>query len=264
MPVTLNLVARTRGTLPLYDLDAMREWDVDAFVTGRDGGVSSAPYDTLNLGTHVGDEPTCVTENRRRLAAALQLKSTGLVISSQVHGAHVNDVDGWSGEELVGDAMVTTRGDVTLCVLVADCVPLLFVETTGPRFGVAHAGWRGLVAGVIPATLAHFESPGDVRVVIGPHISPRAYQVGPEVAQHFGGIEGAVLDDVEDRSRLDLTAIALSQLAQCGVDVADVTLCAPATDNGAIFFSDRARHPCGRFGLVARRSYDSSLKEGIK
>jgi YfiH family protein len=260
----LKLAARMRGALPLYELDTVREFGVEAFVTGRDGGVSGGPYDSLNLGTHVGDEGYRVAENRRRVAAALQLEVSALVTSSQVHGADVNDVDGWSGRELVGDAIVTTRGDVALCVLVADCVPLLFVDTAGPRFAVAHAGWRGLVAGVIPATLARFEGPGDVRVVIGPHISPRAYQVGPEVAQHFARIEGAVLDDVEDRSRLDLAAIALSQLAQCGVVVADVALCSPATDDGAIFFSDRARRPCGRFGLVARRFYDSSLGGGTQ
>jgi YfiH family protein len=264
VPVTLELVARTRVELPLYQLDATREWGVDAFVTGRDGGASRPPYDTLNLGTHVGDRPTCVAENRRRVAAALRLESTALVTSNQVHGAHVNDVDGWSGQELVGDAMVTTRDDVALCVLVADCVPLLFVDTTGPRFGVAHAGWRGLLAGVIPATLRYFARPGDVRVVIGPHISPRTYQVGPEVAQFFSDIEGAVLPDVDGRSRLNLAAIALSQLAQCGVNVDDVALCSAATDDGAIFFSDRAQRPCGRFGLVAHRFYDSSLREGIQ
>jgi YfiH family protein len=264
VPVTLNLAARSRGALPLYELDTMREWGVDAFVTGRDGGVSDAPYGSLNLGTHVDDDPTFVAENRRRVAVALGLDAAGLVTSSQVHGAHVNDVDEWHGEPLVGDAMVSTRDDVALCVLVADCLPLLFVDPAGPRFAVAHAGWRGLAAGVIAATLTRFENPGAVRVVIGPHISPHGYQVGPEVAQHFGDVDGAVLEDVEDRSRLDLTAIALHQLDRGGVDVSGVALCALATDGGSIFFSDRAQRPCGRFGLVARRFYDSSLKEGMK
>lgn len=264
MPVSLNLIARSRGALPLFELDASVEWGVDSFVTGRIGGVSVAPYDRLNLATHVGDDPSYVAQNRQRVAAALGLDATHLVTSSQVHGAHVNDVDTWNGETLVGDALVSTRDDVALCVLVADCLPLLFVDTAGPRFAVAHAGWRGLAAGVIAATLTHFENPDTVRVVIGPHISRHRYQVGPEVAQHFTDVDGAVLADLGDRRRLDLSVIALHQLAREGVDVANVALCVPGTDDGSIFFSDRAQRPCGRFGLVARRFYDATPKEGLQ
>lgn len=257
MSVALNLAARSRGDLLVFDLDTMRPWGVDAFVTGRSGGASIGPYESLNLGTHVGDDPTHVAHNRRRVAAALGLAEGALVTTSQVHGAQVNDIDVWNGEPLVGDALVTTRADLALCVLVADCLPLLFVDIAGPRFAVAHAGWRGLAAGVIAATMARFEDPGNVRVVIGPHISPRGYQVGPEVARRFVDVDGAVLEDVDDRSRLNLAAIALHQLAREGVDVNDVALCTPTTDDDSNFFSDRAQRPCGRFGLVARRFYDA-------
>ncbi|NNN08091.1 MAG: peptidoglycan editing factor PgeF [Acidimicrobiaceae bacterium] len=261
---TLNLTARLRGDVPLYELDAMNEWGVDAFFTGRGGGVSASPYDSLNLGTHVGDDPTLVAENRRRVAAASQLDVNKLVTTSQVHGAQVNDVDQWNGEPLVGDSLVCTRDDVALVILVADCIPLLFVDTASTRFAVAHAGWRGLMANVIATTLAHFENPDDVRVVIGPHISPAKYQVGPEVAQHFLEVDGAVLADVGDRSRLDLAAIALDQLVRGGLDVSSITRCSPGTDEGTVFFSDRAQRPCGRFALVVRRFYDASPKEGNK
>ena len=263
MPATLNLTARSRAGLPLYDLDVVAPFGVDAVVTGRLGGVSSAPYDSLNLGTHVGDDPLMVAENRRRVADALGLEAVHLIIAHQVHGARVHDIDRWDGDALEGDALVTTRRDVALAVLVADCAPLLFVEPDGPRLGVAHAGWRGLVAGVIPATLAHFRSPRDLRVVIGPHISRERYQVGPEVAEHFAQVPGACVDDVDDRSRLDLGAVALDQLLRAGVGEENITQCRPATDDAETFYSDRAQRPCGRFGLVARRaSYDSSVSEG--
>lgn len=265
MPVTVNLTERVRGDLPLYDLATVHAFGVDAVLTGRRGGVSAAPYATLNLGDHVGDDATSVDENRRRVAAAMNVESAQLVTASQVHGAVVNDVDEWRGEPLVGDALVTTREDVALCVLVADCIPMLFVETGSPRFAVAHAGWRGLVAGVIPSTLAHFVIARDVVVVLGPHISPASYEVGPEVAEHFEAIAGACHEGVGGRRRLDLSAIALHQLIQGGVLAEHVTLCSPSTDDGATFFSDRAQRPCGRFGLIARRrSYDSRVQEGTK
>lgn len=263
MPVEVNLVARARGDLPLYEIDALQRWGLDAVVTGRRGGVSAAPYDSLNLGDHVGDEPAHVAENRRRVATALGHDPTALVIARQVHGARVNDVDQWSGEPLEGDAMVTTRHDIVLGVLVADCVPLVLVDTASQRYAVVHAGWRGLLEGVIAATLSRFANPAQVRVAIGPHISPLAYQVGPEVARHFAAIDAAVLEDVEDRSRLDLSAVALHQLALGGVEAAHVIVCSPPTDGAVEFFSDRAQRPGGRFGLFAHRSYDSSLREGL-
>ncbi len=262
MLTTLNLVGGWRENLPLYELDETRQWGVDSFVTGRGGGVSVGSYDSLNLATHVGDDIAHVTENRRRVAAAQQLDATALVTSHQVHGTHVNDIDQWNNGPLVGDALVSTRSDVALCVLVADCLPLLMIDTAGPRFAVVHAGWRGLVAGVIAATLAHFENPGALRVVVGPHISTSGYQVGPDVAQHFLEVDGAVHADVGDRSRLDLAVIAQHQLTLGGVATSSIALCAPTTDGGTFFFSDRAQRPCGRFGMVARRLYDASAKEG--
>lgn len=262
MPATLNLVPHPRAGLPLYGLGEVLGARVDVVVTGRLGGVSRAPYDSLNLALHVGDDPAAVAENRRRVGVAMDLDVTRLVIASQVHGAQVNDVDGWTGDALVGDALVTTRDDVALCVLVADCVPLVFVEPDGARIAVAHAGWRGLVAGVIPATLSHFARPPEVRVVIGPHISARRYQVGPEVAQHFSTVPGACRADEGDRRRLDLGVIARHQLIANGVRDDHVTHCEPDTDDATTFFSDRAQRPGGRFAMVARRaSYHSSVGE---
>lgn len=263
MPATLNLTARSRRGLRVFELDAMAHHGVDAFITGREGGVSAPPYDQLNLAWHVGDDPQLVAENRRRAAAAALVDPARLVTSNQVHGAVVNDLDHWSGQPLQGDAMVTTRDDIALCVLVADCVPLLLVDPTGGRIAVAHAGWRGLVTGIIPATLGHFSEPGDVRVIVGPHISGARYQVGPDVAQHFSHIAGACHRDDGDRQRLDLGVVAREQLRRGGVLDQHMISCTPYSDDGSVFYSDRSQRPCGRFGLVARRTaYDSSLREG--
>lgn len=252
--VPLAVTLSARGALPRYDLISMREFGVEAFVTGRHGGVSAAPYDELNLAEHVGDDPVHVGENRRRVAASLGLDASRLVTSTQVHGAVANDVDHWRGESLVGDALVTTRRDVALAVLVADCVPLLIVEPATGRLAVVHAGWRGLVAGVIPTTLAYFASAHEVRVAIGPHISRVRYQVGPDVAAHFDDVVGACLEDEADRRRLDLGVVVAHQLRVGGVLEDHVTSCALVTDGGGEFYSDRAQRPSGRFALVARRS----------
>jgi len=265
VPVALNLVARSRGGLPLFDVGHGRAAGVDAVVTGRRGGVSRAPYDSLNLAPHVGDDPLFVAENRRRVAEAMHLDVAQLVTLRQVHGARVMDADAWTGDEEEGDALVTTRDDVALCVMVADCVPLLFVEPDGSRIAVAHAGWRGLAAGVIAATLEHFANAREVRVVIGPHISSARYQVGPEVAEHFAHVRGACRADGGDRQRLDLGVVATHQLIRGGVLDEHVTSCTPPTDDAHTFFSDRAQRPSGRFGLVARRHpYDASVPERTK
>lgn len=254
MSRALKLVARSRGDLPLYDLDDVRDYGLDVVVTTRRGGVSTSPYASLNLADHVGDDGVAVAENRRRVAHALAVPAPSLVVATQVHGNVVNDVDDWSGGALVGDALVATRDDVALAVLVADCVPLLILDPRGPRFALVHAGWRGLAQGIIPATLAHFARVGELLVVIGPRISPASYQVGPEVATSFESIPGACREDVGDRRRLDLGVIAQHQLLAHGVPSENVLVAGAMTDGGGEFYSDRAARPSGRFALVARRT----------
>ena len=260
MPLVVKLAARERGALPLFELDVVRPLGVDAVITRRDGGVSPAPFDSLNRGDHVGDEPALVVENRRRVATAMGLEPDRLVIARQVHGNAVCDLDDWNGETLEGDALVTTRQDVAVAVLVADCVPLLLVDAE--RVGVAHAGWRGMADGMIAAVLSRFASPADVRVVVGPHVSPARYQVGPEVAERFADVPRAVVADEGDRWRLDLGVVATRQLLDAGVASENVWVSESPTDDARVFFSDRFARPCGRFALVARRRpYDSQVRE---
>ena len=262
MSIEITLRPEVRGPLSVYGVDHMRHFGIDAFVTDRFGGVSVAPYDTLNLAEHVGDEPEHVRENRRRVVNAIGVDPRDFVTSSQVHGNTVIDVDA-TLRATEGDALVTSQSGVALVILVADCVPVLLVDESTSRFGVVHAGWRGLVAGVLAGTLAHFEDSSAVHAFIGPCISREAYQIGPEVAEHFAGIPGSLYDDVGGRSRLDLRRVVEVQLDDLGLLEGHVTCARQSTDGGEVFFSDRAQRPCGRFGLVAMRSsyYESHMDE---
>ena len=251
MPGELTVGAERRGPLRVLALESLREFGVDAVITTRDGGVSEAPFDSLNLGAHVGDDPRRVAANRARVAEAMRVGPDRLAMVSQVHGADVLEVEGPIGRE-EADALVTSSRDVAIAVLVADCLPIVLADGARRRVGVVHAGWRGLAAGVLENALTRFDDVSSVRAVIGPGVSPRVYQVGPEVSEAFRDVPGAVLADLGDRSRLDLRAIALHQLAAAGVAPEHVGVVPGTTDGGGVFFSDRASRPTGRFALVAR------------
>jgi YfiH family protein len=252
VPVDVALDAEQRGGLTIYPISSVVDFGVDAFVTDRFGGVSTPPYDSLNLGDHVGDEVSNVEENRRRVASAANVDVTRLIIVRQVHGSDVLDASLVEGSSRA-DGLVTERDDVALAILVADCLPILLVDTASRRFALVHAGWRGLSEGVISKALVTFNDSATVIAFVGPSISREAYQVGPDVARHFLDIDGALLPDGDDRSRLDLRLVASHQLLACGIPDASIVHSRQVTDGGEVFFSDRAQRPCGRFALVAKR-----------
>ena len=252
MPVPLTLVPETRGGLRVHALRGALEYGVDAFVTDRSGGVSTGPYDSLNLGAHVGDRLEHVAENRRRVAAAGGVDLDRLVIVRQVHGRDAVDAS-LVAPDTCADTMHTERHDLALAILVADCLPVLLFDDVSTRIAVVHAGWRGLDAGVLEGAVTGFPDPPRVRAVIGPSISVDGYQVGPEVAERFAHVKGALRPDGLDHWRLDLRRVAEVQLLERGVDPHHVFATTASTDGGGTFFSDRAQRPCGRFALVARR-----------
>ncbi|HEY5438676.1 MAG TPA: polyphenol oxidase family protein [Acidimicrobiales bacterium] len=252
MPTEVTLIAQARGRLSVYPIEFARHFGVHAFVTDRFGGVSAAPYDSLNLGSHVGDDLANVTENRRRVAEAIGVRSDRLVIIHQDHGTAVVAAHEATPES-TGDVIMDYGDGFALAILVADCVPLLFVDEDSPRLSLVHAGWKGLAAGVLRSAMSNFEHPDSVHVFLGPSISPEAYQVGPEVAEEFAKVPGALQPDGGDRSRLDLRHVAVSQLMELGVTDERITRSRQTTDGGETFYSDRAQRPCGRFALVAQR-----------
>ncbi|GAB1392614.1 peptidoglycan editing factor PgeF [Rhodocyclaceae bacterium] len=150
--------------------------------TTRHGGVSAAPYVSLNLGDHVGDDPAAVAENRQRLRAHLPMEPVWL---KQVHGIHCLDAaTATAGTE--ADAAFTRQPGVVCAVLTADCLPVLFCDVTGSMVAAAHAGWRGLAAGILEQTVAAMQVPADQLIAwLGPAIGPQHFEVGDDVRIAF-------------------------------------------------------------------------------
>ncbi|WP_407316971.1 peptidoglycan editing factor PgeF [Pseudomonas sp. nanlin1] len=222
---------------------------VRACVTTRAGGVSAAPFDSLNLGDHVGDAAPAVAENRRRLADHFAIRPAWL---KQVHG--VNVVHATPGQVDEADASWTSTPGVACTVMTADCLPALFCDRAGTRVAAAHAGWRGLAAGVLEATAASLAVPGeDVLVWLGPAIGPRNFEVGsevrdaftathPQTAQAFvpGASPGKFIADIYALARLRLAAVGVTAVYGGG-------LCTVADPQ---FFSYRRAPVTGRFASL--------------
>jgi polyphenol oxidase len=148
--------------------------------TGRGPRPQPGPYGGFNLASHVGDDPDLVRGNRSRLARQLGVRNDHLLFMEQQHGDTVRQVVGpWPGEPAPCDAMVTTRTDVALAVMVADCVPVLLADPANGVLGVAHAGRKGMAAGIVVRLFEAMRDLGAVRVLgwLGPSICPRCYPV---------------------------------------------------------------------------------------
>ena len=244
-----------RGGLDVLALSGLE--GLDAVVTTRRGGASRAPYDGCNLGEHVGDDPAAVAANRALLATAMGVAPVALAIPHQVHGTGAVRVE---HGDVAGDADVIGTEDprVAVCVLVADCVPLLVCDAEAGVVALGHAGWRGTATNVAAATVALAVAMGaDVErlaAYVGPRISGVAYQVGPEVAEALGraGLTDAVVADGFGSYLADLGLANAAQLIGAGVLPARITVSSQVTDGGERFFSHRAHQPCGRFALAAR------------
>jgi YfiH family protein len=227
---------------------------VQARVTTRSGGVSAAPFDSFNLGTHVGDQPEAVAANRALLRQHLPAEPLWL---EQVHGIAVETADAGGGEKGVvcADASVARTPGVVCTVMTADCLPVLFCDAAGTVVAAAHAGWRGLVAGVLEATLTRMAvAPDQVMAWLGPAIGPTAFEVGDEVRAAFVAVDPAataafVAREAPGKWLADLFTLARLRLARAGVRrVYGGGLC---TFNDADrFFSYRRDGKTGRFASL--------------
>jgi len=224
---------------------------VGAFMTTRAGGVSVDGYASLNLGDHVGDCPEAVAANRERLGAMVPATPRWL---RQVHGVNVVDAalvkDGHEA-----DAAICRTPGVACAVMTADCLPLLFCNRAGTVVGAAHAGWRGLLDGVIEATLeAMGEPPSQIFAWLGAAIGPEAFEVGEEVRSAFLDVDpeaGAafVPGRAEGKWMADLYALARRRLASAGVDQVFGGDCCTHADS-ARFFSYRRDGVTGRMAAL--------------
>jgi YfiH family protein len=235
-------------------------WPVPLVVRGactlRGGGVSAAPYASLNLGAHVGDEPAAVTENRRRLRAALDLPAEPLWLE-QVHGTGVVDADA-GGAPGPADAAFTRRDDRVLAILVADCMPVLFASADGAVIGAAHAGWRGLAVGVLEATVrAMGVDPRSLQAWLGPAIGPAHFEVGAEVRAQFlaSDVRAAAGFAPNERGRwqCDLALLARQRLGALGVQGVSGAECCTYAD-AARCFSYRRDGRTGRMAALIWRA----------
>lgn len=240
----------------MHGIECLRpDWPAPAGVRGavttRAGGVSAGRYDSLNLATHVGDDADAVAENRRRLRAALALPSEPAWLT-QVHGRDVAVLPGPLPP--AADAAVTRRRGAVLAVLVADCLPVLLASRDGDAVGVAHAGWRGLAAGVIEAAVrALGADPAKLLAWLGPCIGPAAFEVGPEVREAFVAADPAAAGEFAPgragRFQADLPALARRRLAACGVrEVHGGGWCTHA--DAARFYSYRRDGETGRMAAL--------------
>ncbi len=197
---------------------------VRAVATRRFGaGVSQAPFDTFNLGSRCGDEAGAVAENRRQLAEALALPTAPHWLQ-QVHGVGVLKVDADTAPagEAEADASVTDAPDEVLAILTADCLPVVLAAKDGSEIAAAHAGWRGLAAGVLENTLAAMRSaPRDLVVWLGPAAGPRAYEIGEEVrdafVRHDSAAVSAFVATRPGHWKVDLYGLARMRLIAAGI-----------------------------------------------
>lgn len=233
------------------------EWpapaNVRAVSTLRSGGVSVAPYDSLNLGHHVGDAAQAVVENRRRVRESLALPNEPVWLN-QVHGVDVVLAQGVQGIPCADASVVDGVGTVA-AVLTADCLPVVLCDRSGTRAAVAHAGWRGLLAGILERTVSGMRANGsELLAWLGPAIGPWAFEVGTEVREAFVSADARAADafaqNTRGRWQADLYELARQRLAAVGVTaVYGGGLCTFSDEPR--FFSYRRDGETGRMATLA-------------
>ncbi len=222
--------------------------------TTRAGGVSSPPFDTFNLGDHVGDDPVAVAANRKRLTEAIGLGDDGVVWMNQVHGDHVATVDGPVDAAIDNtDALVTTTPRLALAVVTADCVPVLMGDARAGVVAAVHAGrvgaQKGVVARAVEAMLAVGAHPEGISVLLGPSVSGRNYEVPDAMAAEVeAALPGSRTTTPRGTPGLDLRAGIARQLTTLGITAIDVDPHCTVADR--TLFSHRRDNPTGRLASL--------------
>ncbi|QNJ91251.1 peptidoglycan editing factor PgeF [Mycolicibacterium fluoranthenivorans] len=220
--------------------------------TTRQGGVSRPPYDTFNLGDHVGDAPAAVAANRKRLADTIG--ADGVVWMNQVHSDRVVVVDGDPGVTVDDtDALVTTTPRLALAVLSADCVPVLLADARAGVIGAAHAGRVGAQLGIVARTVEKMvalgASPDDMSVLLGPAVSGRHYEVPALMADEVeAALPGSRTTTEKGTAGLDIRAGIARQLTTLGITTIDIDPRCTVEDRA--LFSHRRDAPTGRLASL--------------
>lgn len=248
-----------RGGVRFFTFTSFPNGDLTHAVFGRAGGVSPAPFDSLNMSISTGDSLENVRENRRRALAAAGVKAAAVATLWQVHGTEVVVVAAQPGDPLTqADALITNERSVTLFLRFADCVPILLFDPVRRVTGIAHAGWRGTVAGmaqnVVRAMVAKYGCiAADILAGIGPAVGPARYEVGAEVADAARAAfphESDILQVRAGKTYLDLWTANAAALRSAGVRSIEVAELCTAENNNE-FFSHRGDNgQSGRFGAL--------------
>lgn len=222
--------------------------------TTRAGGVSAPPFDTFNLGDHVGDDPKAVTANRKRLAAAIGLPEDHVVWMNQTHSDHVALVDGPRCDAVDDtDALVTTTPRLALAVVTADCVPVLMSDARAGVIAAVHAGRVGAADGVVLRALEAMRANGahtdDISVLLGPAVSGANYEVPEQMAADVEArLPGSRTRTAKGTPGLDLRAGIARQLIDAGVSAIDADPRCTVADKK--LFSHRRDAPTGRLACL--------------
>lgn len=227
-------------------------------VSTRRGGVSEAPWDSLNLGDHVGDHPAHVAENRRRLRQALSVPAISWL--RQVHGTRAIEATDETGHE--ADAQWTDQCGRALVILTADCLPVVLVADDARCVGAAHAGWRGLAGGVIEALMSEMPvAPDNLIAWLGPSIGRHVYEVGPEVRAGFDHLNKSEVDSAFTPSTArdgywlaDLPELARGALRRAGVTRIMGEQHCSYTQVDQYFSHRRDGYPTGRMATLVWRT----------
>jgi YfiH family protein len=228
--------------------------NVKALITTRAGGISKGPFASLNLGLRTGDDPQAVAANRDRLNVLLPHPPRWL---RQVHGARVVEADSLEGRP-EADAGIARRPGTVCAVLVADCIPVLLADRAGTTVAIAHAGWRGLAAGVIENTARRMAvDPRGLIAYLGPGIGPGAFEVGADVRDAFlardARAAAAFTPHAAGKWLADLFLLARERLRRAGVgEIHGGALCTHS--DARRFFSYRRERTTGRMAAMIWRS----------
>lgn len=221
--------------------------NIHAFTSVRQGGLSQPPYNSLNLGNHVGDNEAAVAKNRQLIASRLRLPSTPLWLT-QTHSVRiVRYADKLALSEPKADGAFSQRKGQVCVIMTADCMPLLLCNVSGTKIAALHAGWRGLADGIIERGIALFDEPAhSILAFAGPCISKQHFEVGLDVRDELGGSDQAFrFDAAPGKCYADLYALAGERLANLGVmQYSHHQYCTFADEE--LFYSYRRDGLCGR------------------
>jgi len=228
---------------------------VRALTTTIQGGVSEGPYQSLNLGLHVDDDPVLVERNRTLLHEHLALPSEPVWLN-QVHGTDIIDISDAVNESLpTADGTFSFKKNKVCAILTADCLPVFFTNKAGDRVALVHAGWRSLAGGIVESVVAQLGcSADDILVWAGPCIGPAAFEIGDEVRQQLGGFDLAYKPSPNSRTNeikwlADLYALTKQRLLNVGVNAFTHSNACTYHDEDT-FFSYRRHAQCGRMASL--------------